>query len=98
MFNRLLGDASNRDAPTPLTPAELLISLHTIDGAKVDLKYVIKATSLCFAETGIYTQEVITKPVFFFYLTTVFSALFRFELFNNSIIMVNALVTVIEVH
>ncbi|XP_017301077.1 symplekin [Diaphorina citri] len=36
-----------------------MISLHTIDGAKVDLKYVIKATSLCFSETAIYTQEVL---------------------------------------
>ncbi|KAL1458644.1 hypothetical protein WDU94_008778 [Cyamophila willieti] len=57
VFNRLLGDANNQEN-APLTPAELMIALHTIDGAKVDLKYVIKATSLCFAETAIYTQEV----------------------------------------
>uniref|UniRef100_A0A8D8LHY2 Symplekin n=3 Tax=Cacopsylla melanoneura TaxID=428564 RepID=A0A8D8LHY2_9HEMI len=58
VFNRLLGDANNQEN-APLTPAELMIALHTIDGAKVDLKYVIKATSLCFAETAIYTQEVL---------------------------------------
>ncbi|KAI5704454.1 hypothetical protein M8J75_005471 [Diaphorina citri] len=58
VFNRLLGDSTNQEN-APLTPAELMISLHTIDGAKVDLKYVIKATSLCFSETAIYTQEVL---------------------------------------
>lgn len=58
VFNRLLGDSSNQEN-SPLTPAELMIALHTIDGDKVDLKYVIKSTSLCFAETTVYTQEVL---------------------------------------
>ncbi|KAK7863953.1 hypothetical protein R5R35_012454 [Gryllus longicercus] len=44
---------------SPLTPAELLIALHTIDPAKCELKTIIKATSLCFAERQAYTQEVL---------------------------------------
>lgn len=44
---------------SPITPAELLIALHTIDPSKAELKTVIKATSLCFAEKQVYTQETV---------------------------------------
>lgn len=41
-----------------MTPAELLVELHLIDPAKADLKYIIKATALCFGEKQTYTQDV----------------------------------------
>jgi len=45
--------------PSPLSPTELLIALHNIDGAKCDMKTIMKATSLCFMERSVYTQEVL---------------------------------------
>ncbi|XP_021916110.1 symplekin [Zootermopsis nevadensis] len=60
VFNRLLGTHSEGLSHTsPLTPAELLIALHNIDPSKCELKTVIKATSLCFAEKQAYTQEIL---------------------------------------
>ncbi|XP_069686908.1 symplekin isoform X2 [Periplaneta americana] len=60
VFNRLLGTHSESMSHTsPLTPAELLIALHNIDPTKCELKTVIKATSMCFAEKQAYTQEVL---------------------------------------
>ncbi|XP_068085676.1 symplekin isoform X2 [Anabrus simplex] len=60
VFNRLLGThAESMNHTSPLTPAELLIALHTIDPSKCELKTVIKATSMCFAEKQAYTQEVL---------------------------------------
>lgn len=62
VFNRLLG-THNNDSGIPhtstITPAELLIALHTIDPNKAELKTVMKATSLCFSEKTVYTQEVV---------------------------------------
>ncbi|KAJ4429987.1 hypothetical protein ANN_22191 [Periplaneta americana] len=56
----LLGTHSESMSHTsPLTPAELLIALHNIDPTKCELKTVIKATSMCFAEKQAYTQEVL---------------------------------------
>lgn len=52
VFNRLLG--TNTDSPefvSPITPAELLIALHTIDPAVCELKVVIKGTQI-----NIYSQ------------------------------------------
>ena len=43
----------------PITPAQLLIALHHIEGKGEDMKGVIAATNLCFAEKGIYTSEVL---------------------------------------
>ncbi|XP_049841327.1 symplekin-like [Schistocerca gregaria] len=60
VFNRLLG--THTESPShmsPLTPAELLIALHSIDPSKCELKTVIKATSLCFSEKQAYSQEVL---------------------------------------
>ncbi|XP_041352693.1 symplekin-like [Gigantopelta aegis] len=61
VFNRLMGGHSDSTATytSPLTPAELLVSLHNIDPAKCDMKTIIKAANLCFAERSIYTQEVL---------------------------------------
>ncbi|XP_045470394.1 symplekin [Harmonia axyridis] len=54
VFNRLLGSHGD----SPVSPTELLVSLHTIDTSKADLKTVIKATSLCLQDKQIFTQEV----------------------------------------
>ncbi|XP_070161824.1 symplekin [Polyergus mexicanus] len=62
VFNRLLGTHNNDSGvphTSPITPAELLIALHNIDSSKAELKTVIKATSLCFAEKQAYTQETV---------------------------------------
>ncbi|XP_071553781.1 symplekin [Temnothorax nylanderi] len=62
VFNRLLGTHNNDSGvphTSPITPAELLIALHNIDPNKAELKTVIKATSLCFAEKQAYTQETV---------------------------------------
>ncbi|XP_076061813.1 symplekin scaffold protein isoform X2 [Oratosquilla oratoria] len=58
VFNRLWG--VNLDTGTsPLTPVDLLVALHLIDAEKCDVKTVIKATGLCFAERSIYTAEIL---------------------------------------
>lgn len=59
VFNRLLGVHGQENFVSPLTPAELLIALHGLDLTKVDMKTIIKACGLCFAEKTIYTQEVL---------------------------------------
>lgn len=62
VFNRLLGTHNNDSGvphTSPITPAELLIALHNIDPSKAELKTVIKATSLCFTEKQVYTQETV---------------------------------------
>lgn len=61
VFNRLLGShtESGTNYTSPLRPDELLIALHNIDPSKCDMKTIIKATSLCFAEKHVYTQEVL---------------------------------------
>lgn len=59
VFNRLLNIGNDiKNTVTSITPAELLIALHTID-SKVELKFVVKATSICLSEKEIYTQEVL---------------------------------------
>lgn len=57
VFNRLLGLHGGGDPP--ISPSELLIALHMLDPAKAEIKAVMKATSLCFAEKQVYTQEVL---------------------------------------
>lgn len=59
VFNRLLGTHGQEGFTSPLTPAELLIALHNIDNSKHDMKTIIRATNLCFAEKAVYTQEVL---------------------------------------
>lgn len=55
VFNRLLG----LHGDSPISPSELLIALHLIDPSKAEIKSIMKATSLCFAEKQIFTQEVL---------------------------------------
>nr|XP_020642792.1 symplekin [Pogona vitticeps] len=61
VFNRLLGTqhGEGNSAVSPLNPGELLIALHSIDSTKCDMKSIIKATNLCFAERNVYTSEVL---------------------------------------
>uniref|UniRef100_A0A1B6C9A1 Symplekin n=1 Tax=Clastoptera arizonana TaxID=38151 RepID=A0A1B6C9A1_9HEMI len=59
VFNRLLGTHSEVNHSSPISPTDLLVALHTIDPSKCELKCVIKATSLCFAEKQAYTQEIL---------------------------------------
>jgi len=65
VFNRLLGSFQN-DATVvlnpPLTPAELLVALHTVE-SESDVKAVMKAINLCFGEKHIYTQEVLAVVI-----------------------------------
>lgn len=64
VFNRLLGiGAEITTANLPITPAELLVALHTVDTAKVELKWVVKATSLCLAEKETYTHDVLGSVI-----------------------------------
>ncbi|XP_019327487.1 PREDICTED: LOW QUALITY PROTEIN: symplekin, partial [Aptenodytes forsteri] len=58
---RLLGTqhGDGASAVSPLNPGELLIALHNIDSSKCDMKSIIKATNLCFAERNVYTSEVL---------------------------------------
>ncbi|KAK7069039.1 hypothetical protein SK128_025268 [Halocaridina rubra] len=58
VFNRLWGVTLDTGT-SPLTPVDLLVALHLIDNEKCDVKTVIKATGLCFAERNIYTAEVL---------------------------------------
>uniref|UniRef100_UPI0037E99F2D symplekin isoform X2 n=1 Tax=Semicossyphus pulcher TaxID=241346 RepID=UPI0037E99F2D len=61
VFNRLLGTqhSEGSSSVSPLTPGDLLISLHNIDSTKCDMKSIIKATNLCFGEKNVYTSEVL---------------------------------------
>ncbi|CAH0755472.1 unnamed protein product [Diatraea saccharalis] len=57
VFNKLLG-LQNPNEESPIDPVELMIALHLIDPSNADLKYIIKATALCFGEKNTYTQDV----------------------------------------
>lgn len=49
VFNRLLGTHNNDSGvphTSPLTPAELLIALHTIDSSKAELMTIIKGNEI----------------------------------------------------
>ncbi|KAM9590922.1 LOW QUALITY PROTEIN: symplekin-like [Morphnus guianensis] len=61
VFNCLLGmqHSDSASAMSPLNPGELLIALHNINSSKCDMKSIIKATNLCFAEWNMYTSEVL---------------------------------------
>ena len=62
VFNRLLGINVNVVIhKSPLSPTELLVALHQIDQSTCDLKTIINATSLCFTEKQIYTQEILAS-------------------------------------
>lgn len=62
VFNRLLGSGGD-DSSCPVSPSELLIALHKIDSSKCELKFIIKATSICFADKTNFTQEVLAVVI-----------------------------------
>lgn len=45
--------------PGPITPTELLITLHNMDSSKCDIKNMMTAIKLCVVEKRVYTQEVL---------------------------------------
>lgn len=67
VFHRLLavntplvdGEEDDGVGESPLTPEDLLVELHNLPDDSCDMKTIIKATGLCFAERHIYTQEVL---------------------------------------
>ncbi|XP_055603374.1 symplekin-like [Uranotaenia lowii] len=64
VFNRLLGIGGEySSSQLPISAAELLVALHTIDSTKVELKWVVKATSLCLAEKETYTHDVLGSVI-----------------------------------
>ncbi|CAH2090114.1 unnamed protein product [Euphydryas editha] len=60
VFNKLLGLQNPNNEQLPVSPEDLLVALHLIDPNKADLKYIIKATALCFAEKNTFTQDVLS--------------------------------------
>lgn len=59
VFNRLLNlSVDSNTSPMPLSATELLVALHTID-SKCELKFIVKATSLCLAEKDTYTHDIL---------------------------------------
>jgi symplekin len=63
VFERLLMSYKGEGSITmsPVSPSELLIALHNIEcrGDEPLIKAIIRATSLCFSEKSVYTQEVL---------------------------------------
>lgn len=61
IFNRLLaiGPEFEHIKNLPLTPSELLVALHTLDSTKVELKLVVKATSMCLDRKERYSQDIL---------------------------------------
>lgn len=59
VFGRLLGIGKESDITLPISAIELMVALHTMDPAKVEIKFVVKATTLCLAEKDCYTQDVL---------------------------------------
>ncbi|ESO08850.1 hypothetical protein HELRODRAFT_97791 [Helobdella robusta] len=63
VFNRLLGVNGQENMGNSLNPIELLVTLHTLDSNKVDMKTIIKACNLCFAERSVYTQDTLALVI-----------------------------------
>ncbi|VVD01256.1 unnamed protein product [Leptidea sinapis] len=61
VFNKLLGLTNPNNENLPVSPEDLLVALHLIDPNKADLKFIIKATAICFAEKQTYTQDVVSE-------------------------------------
>lgn len=66
VFKRLLGIGADNDSNTtrvlPLSAADLLVALHTLDPTKIELKFVVQATTICLTEKDIrmcYTQDTL---------------------------------------
>lgn len=60
VFNRLFSlGAEFANQAMAVTPADILVALHTIDINECDLKCIVKATSLCLGEKEVFTQDVL---------------------------------------
>lgn len=60
VFNRLLGiGAEYKNTTLPISPTELLVSLHTLDTTKIDIKSIMKATTQILGEKEVYTHEIL---------------------------------------
>lgn len=66
VFKRLLGIGADMDSAAtkvlPLSSADLLVALHTLDPTKIELKFVVQATTICLTEKDIrmcYTQDTL---------------------------------------
>lgn len=66
VFKKLLGIGADVDASAnkmlPLSSADLLVALHTLDPTKIELKFVVQATTICLTEKDIrlcYTQDIL---------------------------------------
>lgn len=61
VFNRLLGIGSEYEIAKalPISASDLLVALHTLDPGKLELKFTVKATSLCLSEKDFYPQEIL---------------------------------------
>lgn len=64
VFKRILNIGSEYDTikTLPMSPAELLITLHTLDLTKIELRFVVQATTICLTEQDIrliYTQDIL---------------------------------------
>lgn len=59
VFNRLLGIGNDfKNISMPISPAELLVNLHQLD-SKVELKFIVKSTSICLAEKEVFSHEIL---------------------------------------
>lgn len=60
VFNRLLGIGPEYETRSlPLSATEVLVALHTINTAQVELKFVVNATTICLSEKDCYTQDIL---------------------------------------
>ncbi|XP_055855155.1 symplekin [Episyrphus balteatus] len=96
VFNRLLAIGTEyASQKMPISPSEILVSLHTLDQNKCELKYVVKATSLCLAEKEVYTQDILGAclqqlvdivPIPTLFMRTVIQSLALYPRLSNFII------------
>ena len=68
----------------PITPAQLLIALHHIEGKGEEMKGVIAATNLCFAEKAIYTSETLAIV-----LTQLLEVIYLYNIYKEVIYLYN---------
>ncbi|XP_055908274.1 symplekin [Eupeodes corollae] len=96
VFNRLLAIGTEyTNQKMPISPSEILVSLHTLDQNKCELKYVVKATSMCLAEKDVYTQDILGAclqqlvdivPIPTLFMRTVIQSLALYPRLSNFII------------
>ncbi|XP_067941603.1 symplekin-like [Watersipora subatra] len=63
VFNRLLGVGAHIGQEPAMTASELLIALHHVESDQCDIKTIIKATTMCFQEKSLFTQEVLAVVI-----------------------------------